>query len=256
MHAMKNYETRYATNGNGKNNGDHKNGRKEPLVENPMSIVENLPLDDLFSSPSFLRTYELDLPTVDTERIEQAVSEILSAVGEDVNREGLLNTPHRVAKAYVELLGGYRVDPSKVINNAIFESDADDMVVVRDIEYFSMCEHHMLPFMGHAYVAYIPNGKIIGLSKIPRIVDMFSQRLQVQERLTRQIAEFISHVLDAKGVAVVMDGVHMCSMMRGVEKIHSGMTTSVFMGAFKTDKSLRDEFMSHIQRAGGKKALF
>lgn len=252
---MKNDESRYATNG--KNGNGHKNGnsRKERFVESDLPIVETLPLDDLLNSPDFLRVYELDLPKIDTKRIEKAVSEILSAVGEDVNREGLLDTPHRVSKAYVELLGGYRVDPAKVINNAIFESNADDMVVVRDIEYFSMCEHHMLPFMGHAYVAYVPNGKIIGLSKIPRIVDMFSQRLQVQERLTRQIAEFLNTVLDAKGVAVVMDGVHMCSMMRGVEKIHSGMTTSAFVGAFKEDKSLRDEFMAHIQRAGGKKTL-
>ncbi|MCU0511785.1 MAG: GTP cyclohydrolase I FolE [Anaerolineae bacterium] len=202
-----------------------------------------------------LHKYELDFPAVDTDAIKAAVTRILSAVGEDPQREGLLNTPKRVAGAYAELLEGYRTDPAELINNAIFDVQYDDMVIVRDIEYFSLCEHHMLPFLGHAHVAYIPGEKVIGLSKIPRIVDMFSRRLQVQERLTRQIAEFIEEVLGARGVAVVMDGMHMCSMMRGVHKCHSGMTTSAFLGSFKEDSNLRKEFMGHLERSAGKKSF-
>ena len=181
-------------------------------------------------------------------RIEKATTEILTAVGEDTNREGLLNTPHRVAKMYGELLSGYRTDPIKLINNAIFEVEYDDMVIVKDIEFSSLCEHHMLPFIGHAHVAYIPRGKVIGLSKIPRIVDMFASRLQVQERMTRQIANFINEVLDPMGVAVVVDGKHMCSMMRGVEKHDSSMTTSTMLGIFRDNQSTRNEFMAHLSR--------
>ena len=166
-------------------------------------------------------------------------------------REGLTRTPLRVAKALTELLSGYRVDPAKLINNALFSVDYDDMVIVRDIPYNSLCEHHMLPFLGKAHVAYIPNGKVIGLSKIPRIVDMFSQRLQVQERMTRQIADFITDVLEPKGVAVVLDGIHMCSMIRGVKKHGSGMTTSAMLGVFRDDERTRAEFMAHVQRATG-----
>jgi GTP cyclohydrolase I len=175
----------------------------------------------------------------------------LTAVGENPDREGLQRTPHRVAKAMAELLQGYRVDPAKLINDALFDVEYDDMVIVRDIPYQSLCEHHMLPFLGKAQIAYIPNGKVIGLSKIPRIVDMFAQRLQVQERMTRQIAEFINEVLQPKGVAVVLDGVHMCSMIRGVKKHGSGMTTSSMLGTFRKDERTRAEFMAHIQRASG-----
>ncbi|MBN8594889.1 MAG: GTP cyclohydrolase I FolE [Anaerolineae bacterium] len=173
---------------------------------------------------------------------------ILNAVGEDVNREGLLNTPKRVAKMYDELLSGYRTDPVKLINGAIFDVEYDDMVIVKDIEFNSLCEHHMLPFIGHAHVAYIPNQKVIGLSKIPRIVDMFANRLQVQERMTRQIAEFLAEVLHARGVAVVVEGKHMCSMMRGVEKHDSSMTTSAMLGEFRMNNVTRGEFLSHLNR--------
>jgi GTP cyclohydrolase I len=199
-------------------------------------------------SEDFLREFQLDLPPVDHDKIEQATVSILEAVGEDPSREGLQNTPRRVANAYKELLSGYRVDPAKLINGAIFGVDYDDMVIVRDIEYSSLCEHHMLPFIGHAHIAYIPNGKVIGLSKIPRIVDMFARRLQVQERLTRQIADFINEVLQPKGVAVVLDGVHMCAMIRGVQKHDSSMTTSAMLGIFRENPTTRAEFMTHITR--------
>ena len=205
-------------------------------------------IDTKMKSADFMRIFELGLPPVDGARIEKATSEILTAVGEDPNREGLLNTPHRVAKMYGELLSGYRMDPAKLINNAIFDVEYDDMVIVKDIEFSSLCEHHMLPFIGHAHVAYIPRGKVIGLSKIPRIVDMFASRLQVQERMTRQIANFINEVLEPMGVAVVVDGKHMCSMMRGVEKHDSSMTTSTMLGAFRANVSTRNEFLSHLGR--------
>lgn len=200
------------------------------------------------NSEDFLKIFELGLPPVDRSKIETATSEILTAVGEDPNREGLLNTPIRVARMYEELLSGYRTDPVKLINNALFDVEYDDMVIVKDIEFSSLCEHHMLPFIGHAHVAYIPRGKVIGLSKIPRIVDMFARRLQVQERMTRQIANFINEILDPRGVAVVVEGKHMCSMMRGVKKHDSSMTTSAMLGAFRERQATRQEFMSHLTR--------
>ena len=199
--------------------------------------------------PDLLHKFELDFAPVDIEAVKHSVTDLLHAIGENPDREGLHDTPKRVAKAYQELVSGYTTDPNKLINNAVFDVEYDDMVIVTDIEYYSLCEHHMLPFMGHAHVAYIPGKKVVGLSKIPRIVDMFSRRLQVQERLTRQIAEFIDEVLEPKGVAVVMDGQHMCSMIRGVKKHDSGMTTSAMIGDFKTDRELRNEFMMHIQRS-------
>jgi GTP cyclohydrolase I len=206
-------------------------------------------MDVKFQSEDFLKIFELGLPPVDLSKIEDASRQILTAVGEDVQREGLLNTPNRVARMYEELLSGYRTDPAKLINNAIFDVEYDDMVIVRDIEFSSLCEHHMLPFVGHAHVAYIPRGKVIGLSKIPRIVDMFGYRLQVQERMTRQIANFINEVLDPRGVAVVVEGKHMCSMMRGVHKHDSSMTTSTMLGAFRDNQATRNEFMAHLNRA-------
>jgi GTP cyclohydrolase IA len=212
-------------------------------------------LNEQLRAQELLDRYELGRPSVDQASIQAAVRQILTAVGEDPEREGLLNTPKRVAGAYTELLSGYRTDPAELVNNAIFDVEYDDMVIVRDIEYFSLCEHHMLPFMGHAHVAYIPGKKVIGLSKIPRIVDMFSRRLQVQERLTRQIADFVRDVLEPRGVAVVMDGMHMCSMMRGVHKCHSGMTTSAMLGIFREDRGVRSEFMAHLERSAGKKVL-
>lgn len=185
---------------------------------------------------------------VDYGTIEKSVYKILGAVGEDSKREGLLNTPKRVAKAYGELLEGYRIDPVKLLNNAIFTVEYDDMVIIRDIEFYSLCEHHMLPFLGRAHVAYLPHGKVIGLSKIPRIVDMFARRLQVQERMTRQIADYINEILHPRGVAVVMEAMHLCSMIRGVRKHDSRMTTSSMLGAFRTREATRMEFLDNISR--------
>jgi GTP cyclohydrolase I len=180
--------------------------------------------------------------------IEQAVEKLLDAFGEDVGREGLERTPERVARMYDELLAGYRVDPFAMINDAIFDVDYDEMVIVRDIEFYSLCEHHMLPFIGRAHIAYLPKGKVIGLSKIPRIVDLFARRLQVQERMTRQIHDFLHTVLDSQGEAVVLEGLHLCSMMRGVKKANARMVTSFMCGSFKENQSTRNEFMAHIAR--------
>jgi GTP cyclohydrolase I len=185
---------------------------------------------------------------MDLGAIEESVKNILSAVGEDVDREGLLRTPHRVANSYKELLAGYRMDPKALINEAVFNVAYDEMVIVRDIEFYSLCEHHMLPFVGRMHVAYIPSDKVIGLSKIPRIVDLFSRRLQVQERMTRQIAEYIQLVLHPQGVAVVAEGLHMCMMLRGVKKHDARMTTSTMLGAFREDMSTRMEFLDNISR--------
>jgi GTP cyclohydrolase IA len=205
-------------------------------------------LEDTLQAQGFLEKYELDYPPIDQPRLEAAVTELLASVGEDTEREGLLNTPRRVARAYDELLAGYRTDPQALINNALFDVDYSDMVIVSNIEFSSLCEHHLLPFLGHAHVAYIPQGKVVGLSKIPRIVDLFARRFQVQERLTRQIASFIDEVVRPQGVAVVIEGQHLCSMMRGVEKHDSRMTTSVMLGAFRSEPVMRQEFFQHIQR--------
>lgn len=185
---------------------------------------------------------------IDHKAIEEAIRNILIAVGDDPTREGIERTPDRVSRSYAELLAGYRVDPIAMVNEALFDVTYDEMVVVRDIEFFSMCEHHMLPIMGRAHVAYIPNGKVIGLSKIPRIVDMFARRLQVQERMTRQIADFIQTLLKPRGVAVVVEGLHLCSMMRGVKKHDARMTTSTMLGYFRKNQSTRMEFLDNISR--------
>jgi len=185
---------------------------------------------------------------MDLETIESSVEKILEAIGEDPDREGLIKTPHRVAKSYQELLAGYRMDPQALINEAVFDVAYDEMVIVRDIEFYSMCEHHMLPFMGRVHVAYIPSDKVIGLSKIPRIVDLFSRRLQVQERMTTQIANYIDVVLKPQGVAVVAEGLHMCMMLRGVKKKDARMTTSAMLGVFREDMSTRMEFLDNISR--------
>ncbi len=183
-----------------------------------------------------------------SENIKHAVRVILENVGEDPNRDGLKNTPLRVARMYEEILQGYHADPETLINNAMFEVDYDEMVVVKDIEYYSLCEHHLVPFYGVAHVAYIPHGKVLGLSKIPRIVDMFARRLQVQERMTRQIADFLNDVLHPRGVAVVVEGAHLCAMMRGVRKANARMVTSAVLGGFKTDARTRSEFFEHIRK--------
>ena len=179
---------------------------------------------------------------------EAAMLHFLKALGENPEREGLKNTPRRVARMYAELLSGYHMDPSEVVNGALFNITYDEMVIVRDIEFYSLCEHHMLPFLGRAHVAYMPAGKVIGLSKIPRIVDIYARRLQVQERMTRQIADLIHQLLEPTGVAVVVEGLHLCMMMRGVKKHDARMTTSAMHGAFRTNPSTRQEFLDNISR--------
>jgi GTP cyclohydrolase I len=194
------------------------------------------------------RIADLTDDKMDLKVIQDAVEKILLAIGEDPDREGLEKTPGRVARAYEELLAGYRTDPIELLNEAVFHVSYDEMVIVRDIEYYSLCEHHMLPFIGRAHVAYLPNGKVIGLSKIPRIVDMFARRLQVQERMTQQVADLVNELLHPKGVAVVVEGLHMCSMMRGVKKHDARMTTSAMLGAFRASMSTRQEFLDNISR--------
>jgi GTP cyclohydrolase I len=197
----------------------------------------------------FLDRFDLDPHSEqDTRTIEKAVRRILKSVGEDPDRDGLLKTPDRVARMYGELLEGYHVDPDRLINDAIFDVDYSEMVLVRDIEFYSLCEHHMLPFIGHAHVAYMPQGKVLGLSKIPRVVDMFARRLQVQERMTTQIAEFLMEVVVASGVGVVVEGTHMCSMMRGVKKANARMVTSALLGSFRENEKTRAEFLSLVRR--------
>lgn len=178
------------------------------------------------------------------EKVEILIKELLKEIGEEPTREGLLRTPLRAAKAYEFLTRGYKKDIKEILNNAIFSEKYDEMVLVRDIDYYSLCEHHLLPFYGKVHVAYIPDGKIVGLSKIPRIVDMFARRLQVQERMTQQIADTIKEILNPKGVAVVSEGFHMCMMMRGVEKQNSKATASAMHGLFRDDVRTRNEFMN------------
>ena len=190
-----------------------------------------------------------NLVNIDIETAKKAIYSLLRSVGEDPGREGLRNTPDRVARMYSELLSGYGADPAKIINGALFNINYDEMVLVRDIEFYSLCEHHMLPFLGRAHVAYIPAGKVIGLSKIPRMVDMYARRLQVQERMTRQIADFLQDFLEPQGVAVVVEAVHLCSMMRGVKKHDARMTTSAMHGAFRANLATRQEFLDNISRA-------
>lgn len=178
--------------------------------------------------------------------MEEHWKAIIEAVGEDPNREGLLKTPERAAKAFEFLTRGYRQDVDELVNKAIFTSDTDEMVIVRNIELYSMCEHHMLPFIGKAHVAYLPQGKVIGLSKIARIVDLFARRLQIQEVLTKQIADCVNDAIDARGVGVVVEAKHMCMMMRGVEKQNSVMTTSCMLGNFREQPQTREEFLRLI----------
>ena len=183
---------------------------------------------------------------MENDKINNLTKQLLEEIGEDPSREGLLKTPSRVSKAWSFFSRGYNQDLDEIINNAVFNEDATDMVVVRDVEFFSLCEHHLIPFFGRAHVAYLPKGKVIGLSKIPRIIDMFSRRLQVQERLTRQIAETVKEILDPIGVAVIMEGQHMCMQMRGVEKQNSLTTTSSMLGKFRESDRTRSEFLSII----------
>ena len=182
--------------------------------------------------------------------IARHMREILTALGEDPRREGLLRTPLRAQKALQFLTSGYTTDLDEIVNNALFKVEYDEMVIVKDIEFFSLCEHHLLPFYGKAHVAYLPNGRVIGLSKIPRVVDMFGRRLQVQERMTQQIAESIREVLNPRGVGVILEAQHFCMMMRGVEKQHSGTVTSAMLGAFRDNKETRDEFLALVRDGG------
>ena len=180
--------------------------------------------------------------------MERSFQELLEAVGEDPQRQGLLKTPERAARAFEFLTNGYRQSLDEVVNGAIFDSDASEIILVKDIELYSMCEHHLLPFIGKAHVAYIPSGKVIGLSKVARIVDVFARRLQIQENLTTQIADALMHVLHPVGVAVVIEAKHLCMMMRGVEKQNSVMTTSCLLGSFKEDARTRTEFLSLLKQ--------
>jgi GTP cyclohydrolase IA len=192
---------------------------------------------------------KVNLMNIDIEAAKLAVHSLLQAVGEKPEREGLRNTPDRVARMYSELLSGYGADPEKIINGALFHINYDEMVLVRDIEFYSLCEHHLLPFLGRAHVAYLPAGKVIGLSKIPRMVDMYARRLQVQERMTRQIADFLQQYLQPQGVGVVVEAVHLCSMIRGVKKHDARMTTSAMHGAFRANLATRQEFLENISRS-------
>lgn len=190
----------------------------------------------------------MDESVVVNSALEQAVETILQEIGENPEREGLLRTPHRVAEAMKFLTSGYHQDVHQVLNGAVFEEKYNEMVIVRDIDVFSLCEHHLLPFYGRAHVAYIPNGKIVGLSKLPRVVDVYARRLQVQERLTQQIAQTLYDVLQPDGVAVVIEARHMCMMMRGVEKQNSLATTSAMLGVFEKEQKTRAEFLDLIDR--------
>ena len=179
--------------------------------------------------------------------LEKAYLEVIEKIGEDPDRDGLKRTPERMAKAIRFLTRGYQEDPAQLLRGALFEVDYDEMVIVKDIEMFSLCEHHMLPFFGKVHVAYLPKGKVIGLSKIPRLVDIFARRLQVQERLTKQIAEAIQDAIHPIGVGVVIEARHLCMMMRGVEKQHSAAVTSSMLGAFRNEQETREEFLSLIR---------
>jgi GTP cyclohydrolase I len=187
------------------------------------------------------------VPERDLDRIANAYRELLQSIGEDVNREGLQRTPDRAARALEFLTQGYRQNLDEIINGAVFESSASEIILVKDIELYSLCEHHLLPFIGRAHVAYLPNGKVIGLSKVARIVDVFARRLQIQENLTTQIAESLMNCLQPSGVAVVVEAKHLCMMMRGVEKQNSVMKTSCLLGTFKDDARTRSEFLSLLK---------
>ncbi len=197
-----------------------------------------------------LTSATLEAPQLNNISTQDLYRELLVRLGEDPARDGLLRTPERMEQSMAYLTCGYAMDVTEVLHNALFDVDYDEMVIVKDIEFFSMCEHHLLPFFGKAHVAYVPNGKVIGLSKIPRLVDVFARRLQVQERLTRQVADAITEAIEPQGVAVILEAQHLCMMMRGVEKQHSATVTSAMLGVFKTQLQTRNEFLSLVRRSG------
>jgi GTP cyclohydrolase I len=204
-------------------------------------------IDDIVGSRGREHAGDL-LDDHDNGRVEAAVRRILEEIGEEPDRQGLIGTPERVHRMYTELTAGYHVDPERLINNAVFDVDYSEMVIVKDIPFYSLCEHHLLPFFGSAAVAYIPRGRVIGLSKIPRIVEMYARRLQVQERLTQQVAEFLQDRLAPQGVGVVIEATHLCAVMRGVRKPGTIMTTSSVLGLFRTRDRTRAEFLDHLAR--------
>ncbi|MEK6695224.1 MAG: GTP cyclohydrolase I FolE [Nitrospirota bacterium] len=191
-----------------------------------------------------------DLVGTDTDAIQALIEQLLVHLGENPTRDGLVNTPERVAKAFRFFTQGYQEDPEEILNGALFPIEYDEMVVIRDIDFFSLCEHHLLPFYGKCHVAYLPNGRIVGLSKIPRLVEVYSRRLQVQERLTMQIAEALQQKLNPQGVAVVMEARHLCMMMRGVETPNAVAVTSSMQGVFQSQQQTREEFLNLIRRSG------
>ena len=180
--------------------------------------------------------------------MQDEIRKIIAEIGENPEREGLLDTPRRVEKAYSHIFGGYKINPEEILQKAIFHENADEMIIIKDIEIYSMCEHHLLPFFGKCHIGYIPQGRIYGVSKLARVVDAYSRRLQIQERLTHQIAETIMAPISAKGVGVVIEAKHMCMMMRGVEKQNSVMTTSAMLGVFRSDSKTREEFLNLLKR--------
>jgi GTP cyclohydrolase IA len=215
------------------------------IIDANASLIEDGDIDDLATSMGIGKLEAMQFQS--NPAIEQAMTTILAEIGEDPQREGLRKTPTRFARMFSELTAGYRVDPQALINDAVFTVDYDEMVVVRDIHFYSLCEHHLLPFYGRAHVAYLPQGKVLGLSKIPRIVEMYARRLQVQERMTVEIADFIVEAINPGGVAVVAEGVHMCSVMRGVRKESASMVTSAMRGGFRSDPKTRAEFLNLIR---------